>query len=195
MQAARECRAGPWAQSGRRVGAYRHGACAVLFVGSAPATIATRVTIADVEPEHTIVPKHPARLSESGPQACQKFRQRGLQTDLTGNVVVAKPPVGRRGDNALHRSRRQSAQDGQRIAFENHAGVELQEVGPRAFRRTPLRLLRAVGPRRALSRSTRALSELTSGRSYALWQPKRRRDVELQLAILLSAKLHVESPP
>ena len=91
-----------WFQALWSVGPYLHGACPIFFVGRAPTTISARIAIADVKPKNSIIPQHPLRLGEHPAQAVDELRQSRFVTDLVLDVVIAKPPIGRRGHQTLH---------------------------------------------------------------------------------------------
>ena len=124
-----------------RVGADIHGSRSVLLVRGAPPPVPARIAVPDIEPERAVILQHAPDLRKDRHQAVQVLRERLLQADLAGRIVVPKPPVRRRGDDRLNTPIREARQDHVSVTFDDAGGVD-----PQSMRRIDLGLFQLYRP-------------------------------------------------
>ena len=116
-------------ESGRIVRAGGHRTVRVFFVRGSPSAVSACVSVANVEPENSIRFKNTLHFRKNSGQCLQEPRQSWLQSDLPDNPVIPEPPVGRRGDHALHGIRGKAAEGEMHIPLDNCGIIQFERFG------------------------------------------------------------------
>lgn len=130
--------------SGRPVA---HAAGGVFFIGVAPGAVAAGVGVADIQPESTVVPEHPAHLTEYRGYVLYILIEFHFGADLALDSVIAEPPIRRacyaglkdRGGKLLEHRARIADDDPRAVTEMAERKVQFRKsggrlpVGPKSF--------------------------------------------------------------
>ncbi len=95
-------------ETGWIVRAHIHRAIWIFLVGSSPSAVTAGVAISDIQPQDAVRFNDPSCLCENRGKRLNESCQGRLKANLTFNSVITQSPVGRRGDDTLHRFAREA---------------------------------------------------------------------------------------